>query len=232
MRVSKDDVICGVSAPIARELMRHYDCARPAGIACGKLDVGRAAAQSRLSAFEVAGYLKRDGLESPANGARWLTTISGHALAQASFGKPISRVTARRHLVQVADRARAYNADPVRLLSIKEIAVFGSYLDPAAGYPGDLDLAVSAVRRDSDRDLYVRKVLAYARASGRRFDAFHELLYWPARELRMVLKNRSPAISVTDEDISQFTDCFEIIYAVSEDPDAIAPPPNAAAERI
>ena len=107
----------------------------------------------------------------------------------------------------------------------------GSYLDPAAGYPGDLDLAVSVVRRDSDRDLYVRKV-PYARASGRRFDAFHELLYWPARELRMVLKNRSPAISVTDEDISQFTDCFEIIYAVSEDPDAIAPPPNAAAERI
>ena len=139
--------------------------------------------------------------------------------------KPISRATARRHLVQVADRARAYNADPARLLSIGEIAVFGSYLDPVGGCPGDLDLAVSVVRRDSDRDLYVRKVLAYARASGRRFDAFHELLYWPARELRMVLKNRSPAISITDEDISQFTDCFEIIYAISEDPDAIPPPP-------
>jgi len=125
-----------------------------------------------------------DGPESPASGAGWVTTIPGHALA-----------------------------DPARLLSIGEIAVLGSYLDPVAGYPGDLDLAVSVVRRDSDRDLYVRKVLAYARASGRRFDAFHELLYWPARELRMILKNRSPAISITDEDISQFTDCFEIIYA-------------------
>jgi hypothetical protein len=232
MRVSKDDVICGVPAPIARELMRHYDYARPAGIACGKPDAGRAAAQSRLSAFEVAGYLKRDGVECPANGAGWLTTISGHALAQASFGKPISRVTARRHLMQVVDRARAYNADPAPLLSIGEIAVFGSYLDPAAGYPGDLDLAVSVVRRDSDRDLHVRKVLAYARASGRRFDAFHELLYWPARELQMILKNRSPAISITDEDISQFTHCFEIIYALSEDPDAILPPSNAAAEHV
>jgi hypothetical protein len=39
----------------------------------------------------------------------------------------------------------------------------------------------------------------------------------PGRLLRMVLKNRSPAISITDEDISQFTDCVEIIYAVSED---------------
>jgi len=98
--------------------------------------------------------------------------------------------------------------------------VFGSYLDSEAGYLGDLDLAVSAIRRESDRDLYVRKVLAYARASGRRFDAFHELLYWPARELRMFLKNRSPAIRITGEDVCQFTDRFEIIYAVSEDPDA------------
>src|ERR1700721_1380474 len=149
-----------------------------------------------------------------------------------AHAKPISRATARRHLVQVVDRARAYNADPARLLSIGEIAVFGSYLDPVSGYPGDLDLAVSVVRRDSDRDLYVRKVLAYARASGRRFDAFHELLYWPARELRMILKNRSPAISITDEDISQFTGCFEIIYAIGEDPDAIPPPPDATAAPI
>ena len=169
---------------------------------------------------------------SPSNGTGWVTTIPGHALAHASFGKPLSRVTARRHLVQVVDRARAYNADPDRLLSIGEIAVFGSYLDPVASYPGDLDLAVSVLRRDSDRDRYVRKVLAYARASGRRFDAFHELLYWPARELRMVLKNRSPAISITDEDIREFTDCFEIIYAISEDPAAIPPPPDATAERI
>ncbi len=231
MRVSKDDVICGVPAPIARELMRHYDHARPAEIACDVLGIDQAAARNQLNAFETAGYLKRDGCESPANGAWWLTTISGHALAQASFGKPISRVTARRHLVRVVERARAYNADAGRLLSIGEIAVFGSYLDPAAGYPGDLDLAVSAVRRDSDPDLHVRKVLAYARASGRRFGAFHELIHWPARELRMVLKNRSPAINITDEDISLRTGRFEIIYAVSKDPNAIPPPPNAMTER-
>jgi len=158
--------------------------------------------------------------------------MSEFLLAHASFGKPISRATARRHLVQVVDRARAYNADPARLLSIGEIAVFGSYLDPVAGCPGHLDLAVSVVRRDSDRELYVRKVLAYARASGRRFDAFHELLYWPARELRMVLKNRSPAISITDQDITQFTGCFEVIYAISQDPGAIPPPPDATAECI
>jgi len=123
--------------------------------------------------------------------------------------------------VQVVQRARAYNADPCRLLTVAEIRVFGSYLDPSAGCLSDLDLAVSAVCRDSNPYWHVHKVLAYARASGRRFDAFHERLYWPARELQMILKNRSPAISVTYEDIAKFTDRAEIVYALSEDPDAI-----------
>lgn len=223
MRVSEDDVICGISAPMARGLMHQYRSARTVEIACGVLGVGQAAARDRLQAFEAAGYLIRDSRESPANGAWWVTTILGNALAHASFGKPVSRVTASRHLVQVVQRARAYNADSGRLLTIAEITVFGSYLDPAAGRLSDLDLAVSAVRRDSNKDLHVRKVLAYARASGRRFDAFHELLYWPARELQMILKNRSPAINITDEDIAKFTDRAEIVYALSDDPDAIHP---------
>jgi hypothetical protein len=65
--------------------------------------------------------------------------------------------------------------------------------------------------------------------SGRRFSAFHERLLWPARELRMILKNRSPAISITDEDIRELTGRFEVVYAVGDDPDAILPPPDAVA---
>ena len=52
-------------------------------------------------------------------------------MAHASFGKPISRATATRILGQVIERARAYNTDPARLLTVTEIVVFGSYLDPA-----------------------------------------------------------------------------------------------------
>ena len=117
-----------------------------------------------------------------------------------------------RLLGQVIERARAYNADPARLLTVTEIVVFGSYLDPAVGLLGDLDLAVSTVRRDTDGQRYVDKVLEYARASGRSFSAFHDRLFWPARELRMILKNRSSAISITDEDIRRLTDRFEVVY--------------------
>jgi hypothetical protein len=150
---------------------------------------------------------------------------------QASFGTPARRVTARRQLEQVVARARAYNADPGRLLTITRITVRGRCLDPAGCSCGGLELAVSAVRRERDRDLYVRKVLAYARASGRRFGAFHELIYWPDRELRMVVKNRSPAISITDRDVS-LAGCVEVVYAVSDDPDAIAPPPDITSPDI
>lgn len=227
MRVSEDGLICGVSALMARELMHRYGCARTAEVACDVLGVGLMAARDLLQAFEAAGYLTKNGTESGGSGAWWVTTILGDALAHASFGKPVTRATVRRHLVQVVQRARAYNADPMRLLTIAEITVFGNYLDPAAGRLSDLDLAVSAVGRDSNGDGYVRKVLAYARASGRRFSALHELLYWPDRELQMILRNRSPAISITDEDIAKFTHRAEIVYAVGDDPDAIPLPPDA-----
>ena len=145
-------------------------------------------------------------------------TVKGNALANASFGKPVSRATATRLLGQVIERARAYNADPARLLTVTEIVVFGSYLDPAVDLLGDLDLAVSTVRRDTDGKRYVDKVLEYARASGRSFSAFHDRLFWPARELRMILKNRSPAISITDEDIRRLTERIEVVYVVADDP--------------
>ena len=231
MRVSKDDMICGVPAPVARQLMRGYYGDHTAGVACDVLGLDRNAARDLLRAFEAAGYVRRSGKGNSATGDWWVTTIQGNALARASFGKPIDRVTAARHLAQVIERTRGYNADPSRLLAITQIAVFGSYLDPATVRLGDLDLAVSVVRRETNGDRYVQQVLAYAEASGRRFGVFTEQLFWPARELRMVLKNRSPAISITNEDISKLTDRFEIVYAVDEDPGAIPPPPDAMAER-
>ena len=131
MRVSKDDKICGVPAPTARRLMRAYHDDHTVEVACEVLDLDREAAQVPLVALEAAGYLRRVENGIASSGSRWVTTIQGNALAQASFGKPISRATADRHLAQVLERTRAYNADPSRLLTISEIAVFGSYLDPA-----------------------------------------------------------------------------------------------------
>ena len=229
MRVSKNDTICGLTAPAARQLMRAYYDDRPVEVACDVLGVSQNAARDQMRMFEAAGYVEPRRIGHSASDEWWVTTVKGNALANASFGKPVSRATATRLLGQVIERARAYNADPARLLTVTEIVVFGSYLDPAVDPLGDLDLAVSTVRRDTNGQRYVDKVLEYARASGRSFSAFHDRLFWPARELRMILKNRSAAISITDEDIRKLTGRFEIVYAVADDPEAIPPPADAAA---
>jgi predicted nucleotidyltransferase len=230
MRVSKNDSICGLAAPTARQLMRAYYDEHPIEVACDVLGIRQDAARDQMRAFETAGYIERAKSARTADDDWWVTTVKGNALANASFGKPISRATADRLLAEVIERARSYNADPARLLTVTEIVVFGSYLDPAADRLGDLDLAVTAVRRDTDGKRYVDKVLEYARTSGRSFSTFPGRLFWPAREVRMILKNRSSAISITDEDIRKLTDRFEVAYAVGDDPDAIPPPPDAVVE--
>ncbi len=231
MRVSKDDMICGLPAPTARQLMRAYFDYRSPNLAGELLGLDRVPAEDQLRAFEEAGYLRQIDKTTAVGDMRWTTTVRGNALAQASFGKPISRATAERHLTQVVERAATYNADARHLLSVKEISVFGSYLDPEMDRLGDLDLAVTAVRRETDGDKHVDRVLEYAEASGRRFGVFIEQLFWPSRELIMILKNRSPAISITNEDVSQLTDRFKIVYAIRDDPRAIQPPPDAPIER-
>lgn len=232
MRISKDDVICGLPAPMARKIMRAYggDYRSPY-LAAELLDVDVDTAERHLREFEIAGYVKQTDNVAPVGNMRWTTTVQGNALAQASFGKPINRATAERHLTQVVERAATYNADASYLLSVKEISVFGSYLNPDMDRLGDLDLAVSVVRRETDGDRHVERVLEYAEASGRSFGVFIEQLFWPSRELIMILKNRSPAISITKEDISKLTDRFKIVYTIRDDPRAIQPPPDAPIER-
>jgi hypothetical protein len=231
MRVSKDDTICGLAAPLARQVMRAYFDYRSPDLAAELLGLELDAAEDQLRAFEAAGYLQQIDEESAVGDQRWVTTLRGNALAQASFGKPINRATAERHLAQVVERATAYNADPSHLLTVTEIAVFGSYLDPKVDRLGDLDVAVTIVRRETDGERYVDHVLGYAKASGRNFGVFIEQLMWPVRELMLILKNRSPAISITCEDITKLTDRFKIVYMVHDDPSAIQPPNDALIER-
>jgi hypothetical protein len=66
MRVSKDDMICGVPASAARQLMRAYFDDHSAGVACDVLGLGRDAARNQLRAFESAGYIRHIEEGSPA----------------------------------------------------------------------------------------------------------------------------------------------------------------------
>jgi len=74
-------------------------------------------------------------------------TTRGYAFAQAAL-TGIKRTTADKCLADVVERAKHINADPTSLYRVKEIVVFGSYLDPKRDLLANLNLAVD-VRRDN-----------------------------------------------------------------------------------
>jgi hypothetical protein len=112
--------------------------------------------------LESAGYLEKIRTDRQGD-VWWDTTILGNALAMASFGRPISRKTADRLVIELLQRARAYNADPSKPMFIDTLRVFGSYLDPDIDPVGDIDIELAYGRRIKD----VAALRAYSRASGR-----------------------------------------------------------------
>jgi hypothetical protein len=174
--------------------------------------------ESLARALESEGWLQRQA-EGADGEVRWETTIKGNALAQASFRRPISRATAKRHLESVIERAKTYNADDTHIFEIALVVVFGSYLDPEASQLGDLDLAIVTRERpatQSPSDDLSKRSLDYADASGRQFKSFFDRLGWAEREVVQILRNRIAAISITRNDASTFTDRWETVYTCPE----------------
>ncbi|KQM02343.1 hypothetical protein FF86_10705 [Frankia sp. CpI1-P] len=228
VRVSKTDEICGMPAPTARELMRAiaHDSVDDDYIASW-LDVAASAATRIRESLVAEGYLEcssedeRDSLH--------VTTIKGNALAQASFSPQIHRRTAEKNISGMLERVREYNRDNTKILAISRIQIFGSFLDSSSDRIGDIDLAVTILRRP-DKDSYIKALYAYCNASGRRFGTHLDFLDWPRVEAIRTVKGRSPAINVTNEDITRFTDRWRDIYMIDKDEQAIQPPKDAPAE--
>ncbi|SIN22291.1 Uncharacterised protein [Mycobacteroides abscessus subsp. abscessus] len=152
MRVTRSDRFGGLSAETAREVLRWFSSSKPDHILCDiAQDDGR-------STFEIASALTQEGwleLDHVSVGGEswWKATISGNALAQASFRRPITRATADKHVREVVDRARAFNADPAHLAQIVEVVVFGSYLDPTSADLGDVDFGGDGAPENSTGNL-------------------------------------------------------------------------------
>jgi predicted nucleotidyltransferase len=212
MRFAKDDVVCGLPAAQAREVMRLYGTPKPQHLLSGWVED----VDSLARALETEGWFQVRHVAADGE-VWWETTIRGNALAQASFRRPISRATAERHLKSVIERAEAYNADEKYIYEIVQIVVFGSYLDRDITQLGDLDLAIVTRERaetgPSSGDLS-KRALVYADASGRQFNTFFDRLDWAERELVQILRNRVAAISISRDEVSTFTDRWKIVYTL------------------
>lgn len=213
MRLAKTDRIAGLDATTVRDLMRtmrdpttlqHVRSRLPAGIDAGTV----------VADLTELGFLRPDERTTEAGDGWWVTTTTGNALAMASFAKPITRTTADKLLSGLVDRVRSWNENPDRLISIDEVVVFGSYLDPTVDRLGDVDIAVTLSHwpEGQSLDTFNKRVKAHCRASGRTFTSFVDELFWPTKEAIQTLKNRSTALNITTEDIHQLTDNIRVVY--------------------
>jgi predicted nucleotidyltransferase len=123
-------------------------------------------------------------------------TMAGRAFAGARAVSPISRTKADALLVAFLERVAEVNKRDELTHYVKEVRVFGSYLDKRAKDLGDIDLAVDMPFRDlpgRDRLEYLEE---RADQSGRSFKFWLERMAYGENEVRRLLKTRSPYISL------------------------------------
>lgn len=121
-------------------------------------------------------------------------TRIGNGLANFRAVPRIPRAKADAIVTDLLKRAELVNAREELAYYVKEIRVFGSYIDKSKNDLGDIDLLVELEFREiPGRDFFY--TLARARASGRRFGNISEETSYAEREVELILKNRNPYLS-------------------------------------
>lgn len=214
MRLSKTQLVSGVDPQVARAIARecNFRDMDSRGVA-HRLKITELAARDLLSALASGGYLTEKSRTTSSGEVltQYAITISGGALAQASFNKPISRQKADELLAGVVRRAAEFNELPGKPMFVERVIVFGSYLNVEAQDFGDLDLHVEFAYRTpgAAEPLWL---LDYADAADRTFGTMVEALGWGEREATLYLRNRSARISITTEDLARLTDKTRTVY--------------------
>lgn len=128
-------------------------------------------------------------------------TNKGRRLGLANAAKAISREKATQLLNELVERAKAINKDGNLIYFVESIKVFGSYLSDKETL-GDLDVGVKLSRKYKPGEFrkHNQRRIALAKANGRRFSNSTEELFWPHREVMLMLKARQRGLSLHDMD--------------------------------
>jgi predicted nucleotidyltransferase len=102
---------------------------------------------------------------------------------------------------------------------VESIKVFGSYLSDKDAL-GDLDVGVKLTRKHKRGDFtrHNQKRIILAKANGRRFSNSTEELFWPHREVMLMLKGKQRGLSLHDQDEDEVFEVTEtkLVYHYSE----------------
>jgi hypothetical protein len=164
--------------------------------------------QSKIVAKKVINDLLKEGyleLNKAKHGSKafyeLIETEKGRRLGVATANPAISRQKAEQLLNELIERAKQINVSDELLYYVEKIKVFGSYLSDKNTL-GDLDVAVKLIRKyDGDRFMKEnQKRVHQAIQEGRRFANYVDQVYWPQREVMLLLKTKKKGLSLHDED--------------------------------
>jgi hypothetical protein len=148
MRITKEEVVAGHSALRVRGFLRRFER--------GFFMLSAAESFMQIKSREAAEFINDMvalQLIEPTmpfwEKSAFQVATRGHAFANATAAKPISRVTAERVLREFIDRVNGVNASKEYAFKIRSAVLFGSML-LCADRLGHVDVAIDFQRRFSD----------------------------------------------------------------------------------
>ena len=197
MRITKEEVVAGNSALRVRGFLRRF--------ARGFFMHSAAEIFMQLKSKQAAEFINdMVALEliEPTmpfeNEAAFQVATLGHAFANATAAKPITRGTAERVLREFMDRVNAANASEEYAFKVKSAVLFGSMLSNADRL-GDVDVAIDLRRRILDSAKFRQQCdrrRQLAEEQGRAFWTSVDWATWPEKEVVLQLKARTRSLSL------------------------------------
>jgi predicted nucleotidyltransferase len=138
-----------------------------------------------------AGYIEDDPNKT-GPGKWYVVSALGKQLCNAKFVRRIARREAETLVAGLLQRVKLVNERDELTHRITEVRVFGSYLGDKADL-GDVDLAVQFTPR---RPTHVEESKLRAAQSGKTMGSYLQLITYGRQEIRQILKNRSPYLSL------------------------------------
>lgn len=209
MRIQSGQIIAGYPAMTIRKLMLRGRAYGPgtAGncleLIADVLDIDLDTARQVFETLCSEGYIEpmpADNLFFHEDQCQWFTTMQGNALANATARKPVTRQTADKQIEQLLARVEQINSGDYAY-RVKQLILFGSYLSDAPTL-GDVDISI--VLEDRYQNAEAREAghkarITLAMEAGRQFRDIMERFMWPEQEVILLLKNRSPVLSLHGE---------------------------------
>jgi hypothetical protein len=203
MRITKDQIVAGHPTIRVRDFLRRYRLSTFKTSAAERaLDLARKRASEFLIELSALGLIEPTKPFGEDTGPAFRVSSAGHAFANASAAKPISRKTAERVLGEFLERVDAVNSTEEYVYRVQNAVLFGSMLSSMERL-GDVDVAIDLQPKVTEDTQFQQRCDARRHAAqegGRSLRTTFDWAMWPRIEILLRLKARSRSLSLHEFD--------------------------------